>query len=79
MTQPTFDLQDAAYDLLNGAQALRALRLELCGHGDGDPLRALERDHMSFVLAMMAEKAEACASAWIDEIETRRKKGGNAA
>ena len=72
MTRP-FDLHEASYDVLNGAQALRAIMLELIGHGDDEPLRKLDRDHMVFVLGMMAEKAQACASAWIDQFETSGK------
>lgn len=72
MIQP-FNLHSAAYELLNGTQALRALASDLVGHGDGEPLHARERDHLVFVLTMMAEKAQACGEHWIDDIETRNK------
>lgn len=72
MTQP-FDLHSAAYDLMNGSQALRSLASDLVGHGDGEPLSARSRDHLVFVLTMVAEKAEACGERWVDIIELRAK------
>lgn len=72
MSEP-FDLHQSSYDVLNGAQALRTLALDLAGRGDGDPISALERDTWAFTVSMMAEKAEACAEAWIDGFEVQQK------
>lgn len=71
MTKP-FDMLRSSYDLLNGAKALDYLATEFTGICDGTKLDAMERDHAIFVMRSMAEKAEACASAWIDEIETHK-------
>ena len=59
-----------AYEMLNGAQALRALASDLAGHGAGEPLNAETRDHLIFVMSAMADRTEASASAWIDAHET---------
>jgi hypothetical protein len=37
------------------------LPCELAEHRDGEPLRAMDRDRMIFMINMMAEKAQACA------------------
>jgi hypothetical protein len=66
-----FDLHDAAYDVLSGAVTLRALACDLAQHDDGEPLRALDRDRMIFVINMIGEKAGACAGSWIDDHELR--------
>lgn len=66
MTVKPINPERAAYDVLNGAQALRGLAGELAGHGADTPLTAGERDHLIFVMEMMAERAELCAAHWLD-------------
>ncbi|MFD1481287.1 hypothetical protein [Paracoccus nototheniae] len=46
---------------------------ELAQHSSDEPLQGRDRDHLIFVLSAMAEKADACASAWIDQIEASRE------
>ncbi|OOY11663.1 hypothetical protein BMG00_11210 [Thioclava marina] len=58
------------FELLSGAQALRALARDLSEHGAGEPLSAETRDHLIFVMKAMADRTEASASAWIDALET---------
>ena len=79
MTYPAFDLLDAAYSLATGARALQALRIELNARSDGEPLSALDRDHLLFVLEAMEQKAATVADCVIDEIEAKNRAKGQAA
>lgn len=52
---------------------------ELNGHGADEPLSALDRDHLVFVMQAMEERAAMLADCIIDEIETRNKAKDTAA
>ena len=63
------DLLDETYALLRGVASLRCLRDSLYEGDGGVILGRQERDHMIFTLDSVAQSAEACASAWIDQAE----------
>lgn len=71
--QTPFNLVDTSYEVLNGTKALRLLALELTQNFADEPIGELMRDTLIFTLRAMADKAEACACAWIDEAETAAK------
>lgn len=68
-----FDRLEIAYDVLSGANSLRAQACEVSQRLDGELLYALDRDRMFFLINMMAEKAQACAEHWIDDSESRNR------